>query len=71
MARLYAGDVQGLHGETPVRHTAAGRASMPAAQVAWPHLAAAVHPDRWQGSPVAEEVTKRVLALRDTLTRTD
>jgi len=31
-------------------------------------LAAEVHPDRWQGSPVAEELTKRVLALRDTLT---
>src|SRR5262249_20996946 len=31
-------------------------------------LTAEVHPDRWQGSPVAEELTKRVLALRDTLT---
>lgn len=28
-------------------------------------LAAEVHPDRWQGSPVAEEAVKRVLALRD------
>jgi hypothetical protein len=28
-------------------------------------LAAQVHPDRWQGSPVAEECTKLVLALRD------
>ena len=34
-------------------------------------LAADVHPDRWQDSAVAEEVTKRVLALRDTLTRAD
>lgn len=31
------------------------------------HLAAEVHPDRWQGSPVAEECTKAVLRLRDTL----
>jgi chromosome segregation ATPase len=28
-------------------------------------LAAQVHPDRWQGSPIAEELTKEVLALRD------
>jgi hypothetical protein len=33
------------------------------------HLAAEVHPDRWQGSAVAEELTKRVLALREKITR--
>ena len=27
-------------------------------------LAAEVHPDHWQGSPIAEELVKRVLALR-------
>ena len=27
-------------------------------------LAAEVHPDRWQGSPIADELVKRVLALR-------
>jgi TolA-binding protein len=27
------------------------------------------HPDKWQGSPVAEEVTKELLSLRDTLTQ--
>jgi len=26
MSRLYTGDVQGRHGETPLRHTSAGRA---------------------------------------------
>ena len=33
------------------------------------HLAAEVHPDRWQDSAVAEELTKRVLALRDKVKR--
>ena len=33
------------------------------------HLAATVHPDRWQDSAVAEELTKRVLALRDKVKR--
>jgi hypothetical protein len=32
-------------------------------------LAAQCHPDRWQGSPVAEECTKAVLRLRDSLSR--
>lgn len=33
------------------------------------HLAAEVHPDHWQDSAVATEMTKRVLALREKITR--
>jgi len=36
----------------------------PALAKALTKLAAACHPDRWQGHPVAEEITKQVLELR-------